>query len=131
MRKEAHTTNTITTDIRRSPKIPRLNGRQKNGKSKCPVPGFKEIMALYFELFAARFNAKPDVDGVDGKLLSGLIAKRGADEVMVLLRFFFDHPPAWVLRDSKFTIPAFKRSYTELVAQHQNGRIQQNGGFVG
>jgi phage replication O-like protein O len=128
--KEAHTKDTITKDtIRRSPKVSRLGTPLKE---KSPVGGYKETVALYFELFALRFGgAKPDFDGADGNLLSGLIAKHGAGQVQTLLRLFFERPPPWVLKDLRFTIPAFKRSFTELIAQFQNGRIQHSGGFIG
>jgi len=126
--KEAHTTDTITTDIRRSQKNSRLHNRSK---TKLRIAGYKETVALYFELFGLRFGgAQPDFDGVDGNLLSGLITKHGAEQVQTLLRLFFKHPPAWVERDLKFTIPVFKRVYTELVAKFHNGRIQQSEEYI-
>jgi phage replication O-like protein O len=127
--KEAHTKDTITKDIRHSPKISHLPNR-KNTKSQ-PAVGFKETMGLYYELFVKRFGAKPDIDGGrDGNILSGLIAAHGAAEVQALLRFFFDYPPAWVEKSGKFTLPAFKSAYTEILAQSRNGHGQHQE-FVG
>ena len=73
-------------------------------------------MATYHYLFMARFGVKPDIDGRDGKILSDLIKRHGAEEVTGLLKFFFDHPPAWVEKRGKFTIPTFKGLYNELLA---------------
>jgi hypothetical protein len=123
--KEAHTKDTVTKAIRRSPKISHLSNRQS-------APGFKETMALFSELFLQRFGAKPDiVGGRDGKLLSGLLAAYGAPVVQRLLRFFFEHPPVWVQKNGKFTIPAFKSAFTELLVQSRNGKFQHQGSFVG
>jgi hypothetical protein len=97
---------------------------QKPKSSASPgVLGFKETMGLYHDLFLAKFGAKPDIDGGrDGKLLAGLVKSHGADQVQSLLRFFFDHPPGWVEKKGKFTLPAFKSAYTELLAQSRNGK---------
>lgn len=126
--KETLTKEDIAND-KRSPKFSYLNGRSE--KSKIPVPGFKEAMATYHDLFISKFGAKPDIDGRDGKLLSGLVKSHGSDQVIELLDFFFEHPPAWVEKNSKFTIPAFKSAYTEILAQRRNGKAHQAGGFVG
>jgi len=93
--------------------------------------GFTEAMATYNGCFISRFGAKPDIDAREGKLLSGLLKTHGSDEVINLLRYFFQHPPAWVEKNGKFTIPAFKSAYTEILAQSRNGKTQHNGGFVG
>jgi hypothetical protein len=113
-------------NLLRSPKVSDLNHRRRsNGTKPQPVPGFKETMALYSDLFVRRVGAKPDIDGGrDGKLLSGLLKAHGADEVTCLLRYFFEHPPPWVEKNGKFTIPAFKSAYTELLAQSRNGKVQ-------
>jgi len=89
-------------------------------------------MALYSVLFLQRFGAKPDIDGGrDGKILSGLLSNHGAAEVQELLRFFFEHPPAWVQEKGRFTLQTFKYAYNEILAQSRNGKIQHQGGFVG
>ena len=98
---------------------------KKNVSSAAPgLPGFKEAVAVYHDLFFARFGAKPDIDGRDGKLLAGLVRGHGADEVQGLLRFFFEHPPDWVEKKGKFTIATFKWAYNELLAQSRNGKMQ-------
>lgn len=74
-------------------------------------------MALYHDLFVAKVGAKPDIDGRDGKILSGLLKGHGADEVKGLLTFFFKKPPDWVEAKGKFTLYTFKGIYTELLAQ--------------
>ena len=85
--KEAHTKDTITKDIRRSPKISRLNGRRTPRTSAPPVTGFKETLALYCDLFVKRVGAKPDIDGGrDGKIISALLAAHGTAEVQELLQ---------------------------------------------
>jgi hypothetical protein len=94
-----------------------LNGHHKERKAP---ESYKETVALYVDLFVGRVGAKPDFDGRDGKLLSGLLKAHGAAEVQELLRFFFAHPPTWVEKTSKFTIYAFKSAYTELLAQSRS-----------
>jgi hypothetical protein len=113
-----HRTINIAND-KSSPKVSRQNGHPKN--SKAP-DGYREAVALYHDLFVGRIGAKPDFDGRDGKLLSGLLKAHGAAEVQELLKSFFEHPPAWVEKGSKFTIPAFKSAYTEILAQSRKGQ---------
>lgn len=96
----------------------------KKGEGNSAAPGFKEAMAAYHDCFVSRFGAKPDIDGRDGKLLSGLLKAHGAAEVVSLLRYFFESPPAWVEKGSKFTIPAFKSVYTEILAKSRNPKAQ-------
>ena len=117
-----HRTVNIAND-KPSPQVSHLNGQCPKPKEAPPV-GFKEAMACYHDLFVAKFGAKPDIDGRDGKLVSGLLKAHGAGEVTTLLGYFFDFPPAWVEKSSKFTIPAFKAAYTELLAQSRNSKIQ-------
>jgi len=81
------------------------------------VSGFREIMALYQDLFVAKVGAKPDIDKVDGKILSDLLKRRETDEVKGLLTFFFKKPPDWVEAKGKFTLMTFKGVYTELLAR--------------
>jgi hypothetical protein len=103
-----------------------LGGLQKKKESSAAVglPGFKETVAVYHDLFLTKFGAKPDIDGRDGKLLAGLVRAHGADDVQGLLRFFFEHPPDWVEKKGKFTLYTFKGIYTELLAQSCNSKTQ-------
>ena len=105
-------TNTPKPNMRapkiRTPKPPR---------KQPPVEGFKESMKLYYDLFVAKVGAPPDIDGREGKILSGLLRGHGAKEVQRLLKFFFKNPPAWVVEKGKYTIPTFKGLYSELLAQ--------------
>lgn len=102
--------------------LPKLAAQKGEGNSAAP--GFKEAMGTYHDCFVSRFGAKPDIDGRDGKLLSGLLKAHGASEVVSLLRYFFESPPAWVEKGSKFTIPAFKSAYTEILAKSRNPKVQ-------
>ena len=88
-------------------------GAKGNGTSE----GFKESMALYQDLFVAKVGAKPDIDGRDGKILSGLLKSHGAEEVKGLLTFFFKTPPDWVEAKGKFPLYTFKGIYTELLVR--------------
>jgi Helix-turn-helix domain len=99
---------------------------QLTGKKtkKRGAPRFQETMGLFHDLFLAKFGAKPAIDGRDGKILSGLVRSRDADEVQALLRFFFEHPPDWVEKKGKFTLPTFKGVYNELLAQSRNSKAQ-------
>jgi hypothetical protein len=119
----------ITEETNKIAREPKKASRTVTHKSE-QVSGFKQTIAIYHDCFVSKFGAKPDIDSRDGKLLSGLLAAHGAAEVQELLRVFFEHPPAWVQKGCKFTIPAFKSSYTEILAQSRNGKAQQ-GGFVG
>jgi hypothetical protein len=108
------------------------DGSQKKKESSAAapgLPGFKETVALYQDLFLARFGAKPDIDGRDTKLLAGLIRAHGAGEVQALLRFFFEHPPDWVEKKGKFTVYTFKGVYTELLAQSSSRSKTQMRAF--
>jgi DNA-binding transcriptional regulator YhcF (GntR family) len=111
---------------RAKPSLHPPHGTQKKKESSAPpgLPGFKETVAVYHDLFIAKFGAKPDIDGRDGKLLSGLVRAHGADEVQGLLRFFFEHPPDWVEKKGKFTVYTFKGVYTELLAQSRNRKVR-------
>ena len=76
-------------------------------------------------MYLAKFGAKPDiVGGRDGKILSDLIKSHGTDEVQLLLRVFFDRPPAWVEKNNKFTLTTFKYVYNELLAASRNGKSE-------
>jgi len=97
----------------RAPKI----RTSKPSRKQPPVEGFKESMKLYYDLFVAKVGAPPDIDGREGKILSGLLRGHGAKEVQRLLKFFFKNPPAWVVEKGKYTIPTFKGLYSELLAQ--------------
>jgi phage replication O-like protein O len=112
--------------IRTKPNSVRKTSRSILANSKTqPAAGFKETRDLYCELFIARFGSKPDFDGGrDGAILSGLLKSHDAAEVKELLRFFFEHPPDWVEKKCKYTIPTFKSVYTELVAQSRNAKTQ-------
>ena len=99
--------------ILRAPK----NRTPKPFRKDQPVEGFKEAMALYQDLFVAKVGAKPDIDGREGKILSGLLKTHGADEVKGLLTFFFKKPPDWVEAKGKFTLYTFKGNYTELLVR--------------
>jgi hypothetical protein len=113
---------TEETIASQSKKTSRHRASTANGQSN--VPGYKAAMATYHDRFVSRFGAKPDIDGRDGKLLSGLIKTHGAEEVTSLLEYFFESPPAWVEKGSKYTIPTFKSAYTEILAKSRNGRSQ-------
>jgi len=113
--KSSHSqTNKIKPILRASKK-----STPKPVKGDSPGEGFKEAMALYQDLFVAKVGAKPDIDGRDGKILSGLLRGHGAEEVQRLLKFFFKSPPAWVVEKGKYTMPTFKGLYSELLAQAQ------------
>jgi Bacteriophage replication protein O len=110
-------------DIANDKHSPKTNGR--SGRTTPSPDGFKETMLLYHELFVSKFGVKPDIDGGrDGKLLSGLVKTHGAHQVLDQLRYFFKHPPDWVEKGAKFTIPAFKSAYTEVLAKSRNGKSQ-------
>ena len=114
----------IDTTEETIPLQPKKASRHKvSGQSK--EPGFTALMATYQDLFVSKFGVKPDIDGGrDGKLLSGLLKTHGANQVLDQLRYFFEHPPDWVDKGAKFTIPAFKSAYTEVLAKSRNGRSQ-------
>jgi phage replication O-like protein O len=99
-------------------------GQSSKGNASAASVGFRQAMATYHDRFVLKFGAKPDIDGRDGKLLSGLVKSHGADEVIALLALFFDRPPEWVAKKGKFTVPTFKSVYTELLAQSRSGKMQ-------
>ena len=70
------------------------------------------------------FWASGAVGGRDGKIVSGLVKAHGVDEVVEQLRYFFEDPPDWIKKGSKFTIPAFKSAYNEILAKRLNGKSQ-------
>ena len=123
--KSSHSQTNILKPNMRAPKT----RTQKPSRKDPPIEGFKETMALYNNLFVAKVGAKPDIDGRDGKILSGLLNGHGAAEVQRLLKFFFKNPPAWVVEKGKYTIPTFKGLYSELLAQAQ--RKQSSMGEIG
>ena len=91
--------------------------RPHSGDTESPSPGHKATMALYSELFTAKFRSKPHiVGGRDGKLLSDLLRQHPPDEVQETLRLFFTHPPDWVARQKNYTIGAFAKSFNQLLA---------------
>lgn len=107
----------------RAPRASVSIGQSK--KREGDSAGARSAMATYRDLFVAKFDAKPDiVGGRDGKILSDLVKSHGAEQVIELLHVFFESPPKWVEKNSKFTIPAFKSAYTEILAQSRNGKVQ-------
>jgi hypothetical protein len=89
------------------------------------VPGVKQAIDEFHSLFLAKFGAKPDiVGGRDGKLISDLIKRHSSDQVLLLLKQFFEFPPKWVKETDNFTIPAFHASYTQLIAASRNGKSE-------
>ena len=118
--KTSHSQTNSSKPILRAPK----NRTPKPSRKDQPVEGFKEAMALYQDLFVAKVGAKPDIDGRDGKILSGLLKGHGAAEVQRLLKFFFKSPPDWVEAKGKFTLYTFKGIYTELLVR---GKKQDTG----
>jgi hypothetical protein len=91
----------------------------KCSASQC-APGVKAVIGTFHDLYFGKFGAKPDiVGGHDPKIISELIKSHGFNEVEGLLRLFFDHPPASVEKNNKFTLPMFKFVYNELLAQNR------------
>ena len=106
--------------------------RPHSGDAKSPSPGHKETMFLYCELFSAKFGSKPHVvGGKDGKLLSDLLRQHPPHEVQETLRLFFKKPPDWVARQSNYTIGAFAKCFTQLLAMKADRHARMRGGFVG
>jgi Helix-turn-helix domain len=112
----------------RTPHQTENSDSQSGGKKtkKNGPPRYRETMGLFHDLFWAKFGAKPDIDGRDGKILSSLIRSHGAEEVQALLRFFFEYPPDWVEKKGKFTLPTFKGVYNELLAQSRSTKAQMS-----
>jgi len=74
-------------------------------------------MALYSELFSAKFGSKPHINGgKDGQLLAGLLRQHPPELVQEMLRLFFTHPPDWVAKQKNYTIGAFAKSFNQLLA---------------
>lgn len=115
--------NTALAPKARATKSPNWIGQTKKGEDRSA--GSNGAMATFHDLFIAKFDAKPDiVGGRDGKILSDLVKSHGVELVIELLHRFFESPPRWVERDSKFTIPTFKSAFNELLAQSRNGKTQ-------
>jgi hypothetical protein len=112
------------TNDKPSSKVSHLNGH-RGGSKPSPTPGHQLCTAEYHDLFMSKFGAKPDIAGKrDGNIISGLVKAHGADEVIEQLRYFFHNPPDWVNKGDKFTIPAFKSAYNEVLAKRRNRKSQ-------
>ncbi len=78
------------------------------------LDGYKESIALFFDLFTAAYGAKPAWRGAgDGAQMKRLLASHGSDEVQRRMRMLFEAPPSWLR--PPYTFGTFVRHFDALV----------------
>jgi len=86
----------------------------------------KDVLALHDELYQQAVGETPDRNGgKDAKLVKALIDRYGFEKVVVRLRAFFTSPDAWI-RQSGYTIGAFKSQWNKLATAEKTLRASSD-----
>ena len=105
------------------PPIKKERNKERSTEALASAP-HRLLMQEYHRLFTQKFGSPPDiVGGRDGKIIHDLLATRPVEEVLVLLRGFFQVGTRLSREAGRWDLPAFKMCFNDLLVMKSRGEL--------